>query len=168
MKRALTNVALYLSLLIYICLASAGALAQSGGTFQIEKSVIAGGGGRSSGGTFSIENTTGQSIAGTVSTGGAFSIESGFWTSTASFFAVSGRVRNAQGRGITNAVVTLDDNGSIRTVRTGRLGFYRFDGVQGGRTYLLSVTSRRFSFPNNPRMIVVNDNVGNEDFTANP
>ena len=52
--------------------------AQSGGTFQITKSVIAGGGGRTSGGTFTLDATIGEPVAGTNSTGGNFSVISGF------------------------------------------------------------------------------------------
>ena len=51
--------------------------AQSGGTFSITKSVIAGGGGRVAGGTFTVDGTIGQSVAGTTSAGGAFSLKSG-------------------------------------------------------------------------------------------
>ena len=54
-------------------------LPQSGGTFTITKSVIAGGGGRTTGGTFTLDGTIGQSVAGTNSTGGTFSLISGFW-----------------------------------------------------------------------------------------
>ena len=43
------------------------AVAQSGGTFVIQKSVIAGGGGSGSGGTFTMNGTIGQSFAGTTS-----------------------------------------------------------------------------------------------------
>jgi hypothetical protein len=55
-------------------------MGQSGGTFNIEKSVIAGGGGDSSGGTFQMSGTIGQSLAGTTSGGGTFTLASGFWT----------------------------------------------------------------------------------------
>lgn len=55
------------------------ALPQSGGSFEIRKSVIAGGGGRSAGGAFVADGTVGQSVAGTTSTGGTFSIGGGFW-----------------------------------------------------------------------------------------
>ncbi|MEP6945215.1 MAG: hypothetical protein ABJA02_04805, partial [Acidobacteriota bacterium] len=58
--------------------------AQSGGTFQIEKSVIAGGGGNSVGGAFAVDGTIGQTVAGMTSTGGAFSLAGGFWGGTAS------------------------------------------------------------------------------------
>src|SRR5205814_8754831 len=53
--------------------------AQSGGTFNITRSVIAGGGGRATGGTFTMDGTIGQSLAGTTSTGGTFNLQSGFW-----------------------------------------------------------------------------------------
>ncbi|MGQ0542053.1 MAG: hypothetical protein ACT4O9_09425, partial [Blastocatellia bacterium] len=42
--------------------------AQTGGTFTITKSVIAGGGGRTAGGAFTVDGTIGQSVAGTTST----------------------------------------------------------------------------------------------------
>ena len=55
------------------------AVPQSGGTFVMEKSVIAGGGTKSTGGTFTLEGTIGQSVAGITSTGGTFHLQSGFW-----------------------------------------------------------------------------------------
>ncbi|MBK6723592.1 MAG: hypothetical protein IPG58_10090 [Acidobacteria bacterium] len=48
------------------------AFGQSGGIFQITKSVIAGGGGNSTGGIFNLDGTTGQCLAGSTSTGGPF------------------------------------------------------------------------------------------------
>jgi hypothetical protein len=54
-------------------------LAQSGGTFVIQKSVIAGGGGRSTGDVFLLDGTIAESLAGATSTGGNFSLGSGFW-----------------------------------------------------------------------------------------
>src|SRR5438876_1482508 len=54
-------------------------LSQSGGSFVIQKSVIAGGGDRSSGGTFIVDGTIGQNLAGVQSTGGTFDLRSGFW-----------------------------------------------------------------------------------------
>lgn len=58
-------------------------LAQSGGTFVIQKSVIASGGDRSSGGTFVVQGTIGQTVTGTQSNGGTFSLTSGFWSASA-------------------------------------------------------------------------------------
>ena len=52
-------------------------LPQSGGTFTITKSVIAGGGGsNSTGGTFTVSGTMGQAAAGELSVGGQYSLAS--------------------------------------------------------------------------------------------
>ncbi|MBK8467510.1 MAG: carboxypeptidase regulatory-like domain-containing protein [Chloracidobacterium sp.] len=68
-----------LIVLVTICLtAMAGVIAQSGGMFVIQKSVIAGGGGSTSGGIFMLDGTIGQCVAGENSTGGSFSLASGF------------------------------------------------------------------------------------------
>ncbi len=57
---------------------------QSGGTFNIAPSVVAGGGGGpSTGGTNAVTGTVGQSALGT-SSGGSFSLQGGFWQGAAS------------------------------------------------------------------------------------
>ena len=63
---------------IMLSLSMAG-ISQSGGVFQITRSVIAGGGGNSAGGVFNLDGTTGQCVAGSTSTGGLFSVAGGFW-----------------------------------------------------------------------------------------
>ena len=58
-----------------LCLAADSlTIAQSGGSFTITKSVIAGGGGSASGGSFTVDGTIGQAAAGTISNGGTFSV----------------------------------------------------------------------------------------------
>ncbi len=52
--------------------------AQSGGSFNLSQTVIAGGGGRSISGSTVIEGTIGQNAA-TQSSGGSFSLAGGFW-----------------------------------------------------------------------------------------
>ena len=52
---------------------------QSGGQFNIDRTVIAGGGGVSTGGSLSLQGTIGQASAGAQSNGGQFSITGGFW-----------------------------------------------------------------------------------------
>src|SRR5688500_2835155 len=76
---------LYMLAIVGIAVAHvAYANAQSGGAFQIQKSVIANAGGRASGGAFVLNGTAGQAVAGTQSHGGAYTILSGFWASAAS------------------------------------------------------------------------------------
>jgi hypothetical protein len=47
--------------------------------FEIDRYVVAGGGGPSAGGTFSLVGTVGQAAAGGALTGATYSLTSGFW-----------------------------------------------------------------------------------------
>ena len=60
---------------------------------------------------------------------------------------VSGRVLNAQGRGVRNAVVRLTmPDMTIRTAVSGPMGQFSFANVATGQTYGLTATGRRFTF----------------------
>ena len=111
-----------------IFLLSAVVSAQSGGTFVIEKSVIAGGGGSAAGGIFTLDGTIGQGVAGTASSGGVFNIYSGFWASSAAPTTISGTVTygNALGnppppRFVSNVTITGTGSQNVATT-TGPLG----------------------------------------------
>ena len=71
-----------LKLILLLALATAGsitgALAQSGGPYDLSWSSIDGGGGTSSGGPYSLSGTLGQPDAGTL-TGGGYELVGGFW-----------------------------------------------------------------------------------------
>jgi len=85
---------------------------------------------------------------------------------TAANVSVAGHVVSPDGRGITNAVVTItDQSGASRSAITGRSGAFQFDDVESGSTYVVSVASRRFSFT--PQTLQLNDNVSDMIFTAN-
>ena len=147
---------------------AASVAAQSGGTFVIEKSVIAGGGGQTAGGTYTLDSTIGESVAGTTSAGGTFELGSGFWGGGATSSAnvtVSGRVLTSDGRGLRNATMSItDSNGVVRTTTTSSFGFFSFDNVITGGTYIFRVTSRLFRFQ--PRTVQVNDNLTLADFVG--
>ena len=65
---------------------------------------------------------------------------------TAALVSVGGRV-TANGRGIGRATVTLTDaSGASRNALTGAFGFYRFDEVEVGQTYIVSVRHKQFEF----------------------
>jgi len=139
------------------------------GTYQIEKSVIASGGGASSGGTYSLESTTGQPLAGGFMQGSLYSVFSGFLTPnlapTAAGVTVAGRVLTPTGRGLTSATVLLTDAfGNTRTTRTSTFGYYRFEEVEAGQTYIFSVRSKRYQFA--PQVIAVNEDMEDLNFTA--
>lgn len=142
--------------------------AQSGGSFTITKSVIAGGGGTSSGGTFTLDGTIGQSAAGTTSTGGDFSLTGGFWGGVAApvtSVTISGRAFSPNGNPLRQLQVALiDSNGVRRIATTSSSGFYQFDNVSTGQTYTMTVTSKRFRFA--PQFVTVTSALTNIDFTG--
>jgi CSLREA domain-containing protein len=84
---------------------------------------------------------------------------------TAANASVSGRILTTSG-GLGNARVILTDlRGNSRTVSTGTFGYYRFDNVAVGETYIVSVVSKRFTFAS--QVISVMDNITELNFTAN-
>lgn len=161
-----------ISLILIITLFSGVSIAdaQSGGAFTITPTVIAGGGGESSGGSFKIEGTIGQAVAGTNSTNSPFSVRGGFWmpqalSPTAASVSISGRIFNPRGRGLRNARVTLTaSGGSTRTVLSGTFGYYSFDEVAAGETYIITVVSKRYQFT--PQVLTITEELDNIEFTA--
>lgn len=86
-------------------------------------------------------------------------------TPTAASISIGGRVVNPQGIGVSGAQVTMvDQNGAIQLSRTSQFGYYRFDSVAAGQTYVVSVASKRYSFP--VQVVTATDNVEDLDFTA--
>ena len=150
----------------------AAAQIATGGSFTLEKSVVAGGGGTSSNGVFTITGTTGQSAAGTSSDNSSLAHRSGFWVAdpmapTAAEVSVSGRVTTAGGAGIRSVVVTLtDSSGASRKAMTGGFGMYRFTNVEVGRVYVLTVAAKKYVFTNPTQIVAVNDELTNLDFSA--
>lgn len=84
---------------------------------------------------------------------------------TAASVWVSGRVGIAGGRGLQNAIVTLTDHMGVQLgTLTKRRGFYSFNNVEAGQTYVIAVRSRRFTFT--PQIITANDNLSGIDFVS--
>jgi hypothetical protein len=109
--------------------------AQSGGQFSIQKSVIAGGGGRSTAGAFDLTGTIGQSAAGTTSSGGSFQVTGGFWGggsgAPVSNVAIGGRVTALLGQSVPGVVLTAAGTPQI-IANTDAAGFYSLLGVGSG------------------------------------
>lgn len=146
---------------------------QTGGDFTVTQSVVASGGAQNlAGGTFSIDGTAGQSNAGQNSTGGAFAVRGGFWTPplapSAAGVSLSGRVLTPGATaGLRGATVRLTPtHGTSRTTLSTSFGYYRFDDLTVGETYVISVASKRFSF--SPRVLSVVDEVTELDLIAEP
>ena len=87
---------------------------------------------------------------------------------TAADVSLSGRVTTADGRGVTNAVIVLTGNSLPQPmmVKTGSFGYYRFENLEAGETYVVTVNSKRFIFSVPSRVVSVPDNVSNIDFVA--
>ena len=65
---------------------------------------------------------------------------------------------------LTPSCYTTDPQGSTRTARTASFGYYRFDDVEAGQTYVVGVASKRYVFI--PRTISVADELTDFDLVA--
>ena len=86
-------------------------------------------------------------------------------SATAAGVTVGGRVLTPEGRGLRNAVVSIvDSHGVRRTATTSSFGYYRFDDVEAGETYLIGVRSNRYRFTQ--RVLQVFDSLTDVDFVG--
>ncbi|CAN5161691.1 hypothetical protein BH20ACI2_BH20ACI2_04350 [soil metagenome] len=84
---------------------------------------------------------------------------------TSARVSLSGRVTNATGLGIRSAEVFLTDSeGNRRKVLTSSLGYYQFDEIDSGKSYVMGVSSRRYRFES--RVVQVTDNLTELDFVG--
>ena len=83
--------------------------------------------------------------------------------------SISGRVVSATGRGIGGAVMALTSkNGIVVTARTSTFGYFRFDELEAGRTYILTVEARLYSFARPSAIVTATDSVTDIAFIADP
>ena len=82
--------------------------------------------------------------------------------------AISGRVVDAAGFGISGASLTITDasTGSSMTVRSNGFGYYAFDGLPAGEFYVVSISDKRYTFAESSRSITLNEDQTGFDFTA--
>lgn len=81
--------------------------------------------------------------------------------------AVSGRVLTSSGFGISQAVVSITStDGVTRFAPTNAFGYYSFEDLLTGGTYVVSVASKRYSFVNQTQIVIANDNLTDINFTA--
>ncbi|MBC7795402.1 MAG: hypothetical protein H7Z37_00855 [Pyrinomonadaceae bacterium] len=84
---------------------------------------------------------------------------------TAAGISIGGRVLTANGKGLTNAIVTLTTaNGETRTARTSFKGRFGFADIGSGETVILSVKSKHYQFES--QALSANEDVNNINFTA--
>lgn len=138
----------------------------TGGTYKIEQSVIASGGGtNSTGGTYTLDGAIGQAAAGTTSTASTFKITGGFFSErtfapTAAPASFGGRIETLDGSGLRNArIILIDAGGNQQSVISGINGSFQFDDLRAGETYIVSVVSKRFVFPT--QVFFIGENLDN-------
>jgi len=84
---------------------------------------------------------------------------------TAAGVTIGGRVTDLNGLGISKVLVSMtDQQGSTRTAITNPFGYYRFDEVPSGATFVMSLIAKRYTFA--PRIITTGDDALDLDFTA--
>jgi len=71
------------------------------------------------------------------------------------------------GKGIARAQVSITDaNGQTRATRTIFFGYYRFESVNAGETYIFNISSKFYSF--SPQVITINEELADLNFIAEP
>jgi hypothetical protein len=161
---------------IFLLVPAFGISAQSGGSYTIEQSVVANGGGvqnNTTGNIYKIEGTAGQSAAGEFALGGIYTLRNGFWTPsllapTAAGVSISGRVTGISGEGLRDVNVTLTGGTLItpRRARTNTFGNFTFEDVEVGQIYTISVQHRKYGFSQESQVISVLDNISDLLFRA--
>ncbi|MEO7674182.1 MAG: carboxypeptidase-like regulatory domain-containing protein [Pyrinomonadaceae bacterium] len=88
---------------------------------------------------------------------------------TAASGTIEGFVRNANGAGISKAVITVVNatTGATSSVRTNSLGAYRFEGLEIGSLFLVSVQHKQYNFPNSSVTFTLSDNITGLSFVGN-
>ena len=85
---------------------------------------------------------------------------------TAANVKVSGKVSDQSGRAIARAQVRFTDaNGTARTAVTNQFGYFTFDEIEAGQTYVLQASAKGYTF--SPQVISVNDDLTALTVTAN-
>jgi len=127
-------------------------------------------GGMTANGTWSLymRDDGGSFDAVTGCVNGGWGLE--FFSSTAANGYVSGRVLTSDGQGIRNAKVVITGNSLPQPIvaTTGSFGYFTFEGLRTGETYVITVNSKRYTFAAPSRVISLVDNVVDADFIADP
>lgn len=84
---------------------------------------------------------------------------------TAGNVSVGGRVTNQYGRGVSRAIVTMTDGaGAVRSAQTNYSGFYKFEDVTVGETYVVRARAKRLEFA--PQVLNINDEMSDLNFAG--
>lgn len=176
MKNKLYKIFSLSGLVLALTAISISAQVSSGGSYTLNQTVVAGGGGTSNdavNNNYKIEGTGGQPSAGTQSMGGTYTTRGGFWSPnpfapTAAGASISGNVIGIEGVGIRNVIVTLTGGTLIvpRTTRTNTFGNFTFEDIEVGQTYVIRVQSKKYGFPQDSQVFTLLDNISDISFQS--
>jgi len=141
--------------------------------YTLQRQIIANGGGTMSSPEYTLDSTIGITTAGEQQGSENENAHVGFWfhevAPTAANVSISGRVTTASGQGIPGAFLVLTDTvGLKKTVLTGAFGYYRFDNVESGQAFVLSISAKQRHFANPSIMLQTGDEIRDLDFIALP
>ncbi len=84
---------------------------------------------------------------------------------TAANVRIAGRVSDIKGTGIARALVSfVDGEGNLRSQRTNSFGYFNFEMVEVGQTYVFNIAAKGYSFA--PQVIAVKDELTELNFVA--
>ncbi len=88
---------------------------------------------------------------------------------TAATVSISGRVTTSTRRGIRGVRITMTDTGgNVRTASSSAFGYYKFENVAAGATYIVTATGKRFTFSQPTQVLNINEDIVGLNFIANP
>ncbi len=87
---------------------------------------------------------------------------------TAAPGTISGRARTGKGLGIKHAVIMVTGGKLTQPLyaTTNQFGYYKFEDLPVGQTYLLQISSGRHTFENSSRLVNLGESLTNEDFVT--
>lgn len=90
--------------------------------------------------------------------------------STAAPASISGRVTDAFGNGVSGARVSVQNasDGVTYTALTNPFGYYTVSDLAINEFYVMTVSSKRYTFSDGTRTFSLTDNLADVDFVANP
>ena len=93
---------------------------------------------------------------------GAFEVQ---FAPTAAPVTITGRVLASNGRGLSKVRVSImNQTGEVRHTVTNSFGYYRFEGVPAGETYVISAKYKRYAV--NPQVLLVDRDLNNINLLA--
>lgn len=84
---------------------------------------------------------------------------------TAASVSIGGRVLTSTGRGIRGVILSLTDlSGQTRTAISTTFGYYRFEDMQAGETYIISAKAKHYVFRQPTQVLNINEDTDDINF----